>query len=78
MPEDGRYRLAALLRIREEAERCAGTAAAAALADLEREEAELSRREARLGQRVQEAAGTGREPAGRSGQALQWTASPAG
>jgi len=71
---DGRYRLAALLRVRAEAERCAAAALAAALVALEREEAELSRRDARFRERGREAARAGSEPPGRSGQALQWRA----
>lgn len=74
MTGDGRYRLAALLRLRAEAERCAGADVAAALASLGREEAELSRRDTRFGERGREAAGARARPLARSGQALQWTA----
>ena len=73
MPGDGRYRLAALLRVRAEAERCAAAALAVALAALEREEAELSRQDTSFRERGREAARAGGEPPGRSGEALQWT-----
>lgn len=74
MAGEGRYRLAALLRLGIERERCAAAALAVALADLGNEETELSGCDARLGDRGREAAGAGREPAGRNGQALQWRA----
>ncbi len=70
----GRYRLAALLLLRTVEERGAAAALASALAALEREEAELSGRDVSLRERRGEAAGTARAAAGRTGQALQWTA----